>query len=338
MARRFAPRKPRLIGFVAGFLAIFLVAWLFLGAHTNHLNTQVPIPPGASITRIGKILQEQDVVSHWLVFAIAAKLSGEGGRLQNGIYRFPASMRVWDVVSSLHAGRYQVQVWLTFHEGITTRGIAAMLHERLGMNADTVLALTRKSSFLAKLGLNTPTLEGYLYPETYLCKLDDTPEKILTAMHQQFRKNILAGLKAQIAAQRRPLRDVMTMASIVEGETKKGAERSKVAGVYYNRLRRGMLLQADPTIQYIIPDGPRRLYYKDLRVPSPYNTYLHRGLPPGPVNNPGKAAVLAALFPESHPFLYFVADGTGGHRFSRTLAEHNAAVAAYRKLLTANAQ
>jgi UPF0755 protein len=333
MARRSRLHRGRIAGFTAGFLFLCFIAWLFLGTHTNGLNAKVSIPPGANLTQIGKILEDNDVVSHWLVFAIAAKLSGESGRLQSGIYKFPSAMKIWDVVSSLHAGRYQVQVWITFHEGITIRGIAAVLRNKLGIDTQRILSLSRSGSFRSALGVDAPSLEGYLYPDTYLFKLDDTPEKILTVMHQQFRKNIRSALRSQFAAQRRPLHQIMTMASIVEGETKKSDERARVAGVYYNRLRRGMRLQADPTIQYIIPDGPRRLFYKDLRVPSPYNTYMHAGLPPGPVNNPGKEAVLAAMFPESHGYLYFVADGTGGHRFSRNYAEHAAAVAAYRKFL-----
>lgn len=334
MARRSRFVRRRAAAFAVVFLFLFLLVWILFGTHTNSVNAQVTIPPGASMTQIGRILDSQDVVSHWLLFAAVAKISGKGDRLQSGIYKFPSSMRVWDVVSSLHAGRYQVQVWLTFHEGITVRGIAALLHERLGMDAQRIIFLSRDPNFRRSLGVDAPSLEGYLYPETYLCKLDDTPEKILTAMHRNFRRTITSGLRQQIASRSRPLHEVITMASIVEGETRRSEERARVAGVYYNRLRRGMRLQADPTIQYIIRDGPRRLYYRDLRVPSPYNTYLHHGLPPGPVNNPGKAAVLAALFPESHNYLYFVADGTGGHRFSRSWSEHTAAVDAYRKFLS----
>ena len=312
-----------------------MIAYLFLGSHKNSLNAQVSIPPGASLTQIGRILDSQDVVTHWFIFAVAAKISGEGSRIQSGIYKFPSNMRVFDVVSSLSAGRYQVQVWITFPEGITVRGIANLLHTKLGIDPSLILTLSQDRAFRQSLGIDAPSLEGYLFPETYLCKLDDTPRKILAAMVQLFKKNIGTPLISQIRAQKKSLHAILTMGSIVEGETKKAGERARVAGVYYNRLKRGMLLQADPTVQYIIADGPRRLFYKDLRIDSPYNTYLYRGLPPGPINNPGKAAVLAAMFPESHNYLYFVADGTGGHRFSRNYTEHAAAVAAYRKFLSA---
>jgi UPF0755 protein len=128
------------------------------------------------------------------------------------------------------------------------------------------------------------------------------------------------------------LKEVVTLASIVEGESGVDAERPTIAGVYLNRLRKNMKLEADPTIQYVLPGGPRRLLYTDLRIDSPYNTYLYRGLPPGPVNNPGKQSILGVLYPEKHQYLYFVATGVGGHRFSKTFSEHQKAIRVYRKV------
>ena len=127
------------------------------------------------------------------------------------------------------------------------------------------------------------------------------------------------------------MHQVLTLASIVEGESGIDEERPMIAGVYWNRLKNRMRLEADPTIQYVLPDGPRRLFHRDLRLGSPYNTYRNYGLPPGPINNPGKKAILATLYPEKHQYLYFVATGVGGHRFSRTYAEHQKAARAYRR-------
>jgi len=127
------------------------------------------------------------------------------------------------------------------------------------------------------------------------------------------------------------MHEILTMASIVEGETRVADERARVAGVYYNRLNIGMLLQADPTIQYIVSDSPRRILYRDLSINSPYNTYMYGGLPPGPVNNPGPAAIHAALYPESHEYYYFVADGEGRHTFTRNYEEHLRAVRRFRE-------
>ena len=128
------------------------------------------------------------------------------------------------------------------------------------------------------------------------------------------------------------LHKVLTFASIVEGESGIDEERPMIAGVYWNRLKRNMRLEADPTIQYVIPDGPRRLLYRDLKYPSPYNTYLNYGLPPGPVNNPGKKSIIATLYPERHQYLFFFATGVGGHRFSKSLNEHQKAVRGFRKV------
>jgi len=138
-------------------------------------------------------------------------------------------------------------------------------------------------------------------------------------------------LQQQAKKMKMTIGQVLTMASIVEGETVLDRERPIIAGLYYNRLHRGMKLEADPTIQYIIPDGPRRLFYNDLRIDSPYNTYKKYGLPPGPINNPGRKSILAALYPARHNYLYFVADGLGGHRFARTYEEHLRNVRAYRR-------
>jgi UPF0755 protein len=127
------------------------------------------------------------------------------------------------------------------------------------------------------------------------------------------------------------LPQVLTLASIVEGEAHLDRERPIIAGVYLNRLKKRMRLEADPTVQYVIPDGPRRLLFSDLRYDSPYNTYLYYGLPPGPINSPGRKSILAVLYPEKHSFLYFVADGTGGHVFTKNYLEHQKAVKAYRQ-------
>jgi UPF0755 protein len=324
------PRRALLVSAICVGAALL---WLGLvhGTHRTGRSVEVTIRPGMSVAAIGRALDSADVVPHWLLFAAAARLSPGGGRMQSGTYRFPRDISVASVIDALAAGRYQVEIWVPVPEGATLRSIAAAVERRTGIAADSLLDLARDGRFLRSLGCDASSLEGYLRPDTYLIRRNDTPEKILSAMWRRRQQDLTPSRRARMAAMRRSLHDILTMASIVEGETRKASERARVAGVYYNRLRIGMLLQADPTIQYVIDDGPRRLYYSDLRIPSPYNTYRHRGLPPGPINNPGTAAIDAALYPETHAFLYFVADGTGGHAFSRTAAEHLRAVEAYRR-------
>ncbi|MBL0175374.1 MAG: endolytic transglycosylase MltG [Ignavibacteria bacterium] len=311
----------------AGTLALLLFA-----PHGNDRRQPVTIPRGASLMEIGRLLEDGDVVSHGALFAVAAKLSSRGARLQSGTYLFPESISMRDVIAALAAGRYQLEIWVTVPEGATLRSIAALLHAKLRIDSARVIALSRAPSFLRALRVTASTLEGYLFPDTYLIRFGEEAEKVLAAMHERFERALTPELRARMRERGRTLHQTLTMASIVEGETRKASERARVAGVYENRLARGMKLQADPTIQYIIPNGPRRLLYRDLAIDSPYNTYRYRGLPPGPINNPGLEAIRAALYPEKHEFLYFVADGTGGHRFSRNAAEHEVAVLEYRRI------
>lgn len=315
-------------------ILIFLLVWggsAMYSPHSRETQQAVEIPRGSSVRGIANILADHDIISNRYVFILAAKLSDKGDRLQSGLYLFPNHVSMIDVLTILAEGSHQAYRNVTIREGLTIRQIAELLEQRAGFPADSVLALTSDRVFIEGLGLSLRSLEGYLFPETYRVRHDESLRALLTRMVRENDAVFDAAALERIHALRRTRHEILTMASLVEGETRLPDERARVAGVYYNRLRRGMLLQADPTVQYIIPDGPRRLYYRDLSINSPYNTYMYAGLPPGPVNNPGKAAILAALSPERHDFLYFVADGQGGHTFSRTLDEHNRAVAAYRK-------
>jgi UPF0755 protein len=153
-------------------------------------------------------------------------------------------------------------------------------------------------------------------------------------MAAEFRKKITPEMYDGMKRKKISLKEAVTMASIIEGETRNDSEKKTIAGVYYNRLRKKMRLEADPTVQYALPDGPKkRLTYSDLKYPSPYNTYLNRGLPPGPINNPGLSSIMVAIFPEDNKYLYFVAKGDGSHRFAETYDQHKKNIAEYRKYL-----
>jgi UPF0755 protein len=171
-------------------------------------------------------------------------------------------------------------------------------------------------------GVQASTLEGYLYPDTYQFHLDPTPEEIVERMINRFWNIFDDSLRERAREMGLSIHQIVTLASIVEGEAVIDSERTVIAALYWNRLNRNMRLQADPTIQYIIRNGPRRLYKKDLAIDSPYNTYLHRGLPPGPVTNPGYASIYAVLYPASVNYLYMVANGDGSHSFSMSISGH----------------
>lgn len=285
-----------------------------------------------SVLDIGRALSVEDIVMNRWVFALAARISGAAPRLQPGVYRFPHGMSAFEIAGHIAAGRFIVEYRVTIPEGSTLRQIATILRRTLGTDSAAFMQACSSRRLLRELGITARTAEGYLMPDTYLFRPDTPPENIIRRLHATLRAALTRELMQRMKQRGQTLHEVLTMASLVDGETSLAEERARVAGVYYNRLHRGMMLQADPTVQYIIPDGPRRLFYRDLAIRSPYNTYRVHGLPPGPINNPGRAAIRAALYPEAHSFLYFVANGRGGHTFTRTGAEHLRAVAEYRRI------
>ena len=179
--------------------------------------------------------------------------------------------------------------------------------------------------FCKTLGVDAESLEGYLFPETYKFSLMMAEEQVIRRLVKQFQRVFDSQMRAQASRMGMTVHETVSMASIIEGEAQVGDERPIISAVYHNRLKKRMRLQADPTVQYAIVDGPRRLFYKDYRIDSPYNTYRHRGLPPGPIMSPGEASLRAALYPAEVNYLYFVARGDGSHIFSRTTREHEKA-------------
>ena len=221
---------------------------------------------------------------------------------------------------------------MTFPEGITIRRIASIAAEKIGVDSIELVRLATDRGFLKSIGLSASTAEGYLMPDTYFFYWGTPAETVLREMSALFLKFYDQKKKKSTSVINLTPYEAIILASLVEGEARVDKDRAIVAGLYLNRLKRGMKLDADPTIQYILPDGPRRLLYKDLKVESPYNTYKYKGLPPTPINNPGRASIEAVLDPEEHNYLYMVAkgDGSGAHTFSRSKSEHDRAVAEYR--------
>ncbi len=278
---------------------------------------QLVIPRGGSAA-IAEALAERGVIADPRAFLAATWLTRGEGPLRAAEYLFPARASLADVLEVLRRGR-PVQRLLTIPEGLNARQIAALLDAAEGLSGDT------------------PALEeGALLPETYAFQWGET-RAALARRATQAMTAALAELWPQ-RAEGLPLatpREALILASIVERETGKADERARVAGVFINRLRRGMPLQSDPTVAYAAADGgvlDRPISRADLNRDHPFNTYRIRGLPPGPIASPGRDSIRAVLRPEATEFLYFVADGTGGHAFARTLEEHNRNVARWRAL------
>jgi UPF0755 protein len=210
--------------------------------------------------------------------------------------------------------------------------IARRFAKDLSVDAEKILSICKDTSYIMSKGFRVASLEGYLMPDTYNFYWQTDEQEIVDRMVNGFKGFLVDSLKQRIRQSNMTLNQVLTLASIVEGESGIDAELPTIAGVYLNRLRKNMKLEADPTIQFLLPNGPRRLRYADLRIDSPYNTYLYHGLPPGPVNNPGRQSILGVLYAETNQYLYFVATGVGGHHFSKTYSEHVRAVNVYRRV------
>jgi UPF0755 protein len=214
---------------------------------------------------------------------------------------------------------------ITIPEGMRKEQIATAFQDALGLDAGVFISLCEDKRFIQSLGLEVPTLEGFLFPNTYHFHENETSIRIIQTMVSEYQKLFKNDLKHRLSDFGLTELEMVTLASIIEGEAIYDSERPLISSVYHNRLKKGMRLQADPTIQFIIDDGPRRLLKKDLKIQSPYNTYKIYGLPPGPINSPGRESLLAALSPADADFFFFVANGEGYHTFSKTEKDHNTA-------------
>jgi len=309
---------------LVGVLAAGALAWWgydrFTRAGPLEEETVVQIPRGAGLAQIAEQLRDAGVVEDALVFRIGVRALGEPRALRAGEFAFPAHVSAREAMDIIVSGEI-VQHRITVAEGLTT-------HE--------ALELVREAGKLRGEVTREPG-EGELLPDTYYFTLGDTRDAVVARMEAAMDEAIaeLWENRADGLPYDTP-EEAVILASIVEKETGVPEERARIAGVFVNRLRMGMALQSDPTVIYGITKGERELdrplLYKDLEAPTPYNTYVHPGLPPGPIANPGRAALEAAMNPLDTNDLYFVADGTGGHAFAETLQEHNRNVAKWRRI------
>ena len=314
-------------------LMLLGAAWLFwLPNRFDEGERVVIIPRGASFPVIVDSLISGGVLKNRTSFEYAANILDATKSLQFGKYRFKSGISNLALLQDLHKGLSNYPIPVRVGEGARMHRVAARFAKEVGADSAEFVSLCQNPLFIKSLGIDAPTLEGYLLPDTYLFKWQKEEHEIIRTLVGAFKQFYSDSLLERQEKSKLSLKQVLTLASIVEGETAIDSERTTIAGVYLNRLRIRMPLQADPTIQYILPDGPRRLLYSDLRINSPYNTYRNAGLPPGPINNPGRKSILAVLYPEKHKYLYFVADGTGGHAFSKTYTEHQRAVRNWRRM------
>jgi UPF0755 protein len=298
-------------------------------------TTRVILPPGASFSVVTDSLTAHHVIAHPRWFKLMARIRGVDRTVHSGVYQFPAGTSAWAVLDMLAHGK-KAALRFTVPEGLTLMDVAELAAERLGVPEDSFLVAARDSkAATALLGFPASSLEGFLRPETYVLPADVNASELVRIMVQGFNSAWKPEWDRRLDSLKMSRLSLVTLASIVEGEARADEERETIAGVYRNRLRIGMALQADPTVQYAIrlKRGRRktRLFEKDYQIPSPYNTYLHPGLPPGPVNSPSRRSIEASLYPAQVQYLYFVARPDGRHIFSRTYAEHLRAVRKIRR-------
>lgn len=294
----------------------------------------VEIPRGASSREMAGLLEQAGVIRSARYFMLARAWRA-GDVLQAGEYQFQQPVSVWEAYDKLVRGEVMLHA-VTVPEGLTRFDVAKVVADAGFGAEEQFLALTADPQPVRDLFAGAESLEGCLFPETYHFPRSAGPDEVLDAMLRAFREAF--GEAANGSESKLTPYQVLTLASLIEKETGVVEERRLVSSVYYNRMRLGMLLQCDPTIIYglVLEDRYRgRIYESDIRDPHPYNTYVHAGLPPGPIANPGLASIRAAFHPADSDYLYFVAEAAGkpSHVFSKNLTAHNRAVAQYRRTL-----
>jgi UPF0755 protein len=297
------------------------------------------VPRGSGMSAVADTLDARGVIGSPAVFRAYARMKGAAAKLQPGVYEVRRGASFDLILRKLATGDV-VKTRLVIPEGWELRRIAPRLAEMTGLTADSVLSRLMDPAQAQKYGVPGPTLEGYLYPATYVFPMSASLDAIVRELTGQYKAVWTPQMREQARALGMSEREVVTLASIVEKEAKVWTERPTIARVYHNRLKRGMRLEADPTVQYALGEHQRRLLRRHIQqtADDPYNTYRNRGLPPGPIASPSRGAIQATLQPADHDYLFFVARTNGTHVFTRTFNEHLREVARYRADVRAQRQ
>ncbi len=315
---------------------------LLVGAAVRGLRTPlgpgppqlISVEPGESVSEVAMTLQDRGLIRNANALMLAAYATGKWRRIQAGRHELEPSMSALDMLDDLCRGSRTAWHWLTIPEGHNQRQIAARVQEeRLGSESEFLAAAGAPGRFEVAFPLPDDSLEGYLFPDTYRVDSGETEEDIIAQMLRRFEQVVWGGLFQETAEHNgMRLHEILTLASLVEWEAQLDDERPTIAGVLANRLERGRKLECDATVQYALGENRRsRLSYDDLAIDSDYNTYLHTGLPPGPICSPGESSIRAAMNPADVPYLYYVARPDGSHVFSTSFSQHQAAIARVRR-------
>ncbi len=310
------------------FGSVFLV-YVNQPAGKNKAEVMVNVEPGMSLTQVANLLSSKKIIANSTTFRIYTYLKGNQGDIQAGEYLLSPSLKPEIILKKLTSGE-TVAHTITIPEGFRILEIANLFAAAGLANRNRFLEATRDPELLKRFKIPTPDLEGYLFPDTYQFRRQSSEKDIVLAMANNFEKRLV---KSDYAEQAKKLsltfHQVITLASLIEKETGSPKERPLISSVFHNRLKRKMLLQTDPTVIFALSGFDGNIRKKDLSVDSPYNTYLYKGLPPGPIASPGEDSVIAALNPATSDAIFFVSRKDGSHQFSTNLIDHNKAVVKY---------
>ena len=328
-------RLSRLVSLAALLLVLALgvdaVVFLALPPAFRGTETSVVVEKGSTFKEVVQVLDEEGLLRSPAKFSLMARILGVTERVQAGEYTLNTAMIPPVILRKLVTGDV-VKYRITIPEGYTVRQIAFRLEEKgIIPGQEEFLAEAFSPDSAAGLGITGKSVEGYLFPDTYLFPKGVVPAEIIKTMVSRFTKVYTPAFSQRAAKLGLTDREVVTLASIIEKETGVASERPLISAVFHNRLKRGMPLCSDPTVIYGIADFDGNLRKRDLTTLTPYNTYMIQGLPPGPIANPGEASIFAALYPAPVNYLYFVSRNDGSHHFSTTLREHNKAVQQYQR-------
>ncbi|MBO6586478.1 MAG: endolytic transglycosylase MltG [Gracilimonas sp.] len=335
--RQFAVTKPE---FITTILLFVLIAVMVLSSRLIRLTsgsslvfeeqTEILLPGNSGLLDLQQYLESEDIRFDKTEMEWAARILG-WRKMQRGRYVFEGEYSYNGFLSKMARG-IQDPVSVVILPGITTDRFTQTTAENLHFDSDSLLTLMNDSSFLAEKDLSKEELFGRMLPETYLIYWTSSPKEFLNKVLREFDNAFTQEYREQAEEMDMTINEVVTLASIVEWEAKNQDEKPIISGLYWNRLNRGMRLQADPTVNFALGER-RRLLFEDYQIDHPYNTYMNSGLPPGPITNPSFSTIEATLYPEDHDYLYMVANPEGGHVFTRTFSEHQAESEKWRRWL-----
>ncbi|MEW6115412.1 MAG: endolytic transglycosylase MltG [Nitrospirota bacterium] len=328
---------------VTAIFAIFVIyigVQLFVPSDIGSIGSpqvEVQIPEGTTLKQALSILKQQNLIRDRMLFIVIGKITGLDRKIRAGYYSFLGKMSPFQVFKRLVSGKI-IEYEITIVEGDTLLEIGRKLAAYKIGSVDDFNDLVKDQAFLSQLGIDAPSLEGYLFPQTYKVPKGASLKAVVRMMVSTLRESYTAKMKDRAKKMGWSEREVLTMASIIEKEAIVDEERPIISAVYHNRIKKRMPLQADPTAIYGVKSSKEKITINDLKRKTDYNTYVIQGLPPGPIASPGLKSIIAALYPANVPYLYFVSQGNGTHYFSRDWKEHAEAVKRFRAIQAAAAQ